>query len=168
MGRTQMTSAMMTYPCGLLWVSNTCTRWFRVLCCTVNGIAGYALRSLINCFCSVRNICWFRDRHSSCGATIALFRSVGAARRRRGVLREAPVERLARIGSHPEADGFSRQGRSCKIHSRLVVEAPFHMLSHALLLRLCHGRRRPLKQRRLPRREDLSACSKGKSNRSNP
>merc|ERR1711949_37394 len=55
----------MTYPCGLLWVSNTCARRFLVLCSTASGIASYAISSTISSFCSVRGICCSGDRHAS-------------------------------------------------------------------------------------------------------
>ena len=59
-----MTGAMAAYPRKLVWVSNTCTRRFRVLCSTASGIATYAFWSIISSFCSVRGICCSRDRHS--------------------------------------------------------------------------------------------------------
>ena len=60
-----MAGAMMTYPCGLLWVSDACTRRFIVLCRTASGIASDAVSSTLSFFCSVRGICCPGDGHAS-------------------------------------------------------------------------------------------------------
>ena len=61
-----MTGAMMTYPSGLVWVSNTCAKRFRVLCSTASGIAKYVHRTAINSSRCFGDICCSRNRHSSC------------------------------------------------------------------------------------------------------